>query len=194
MMQPPKRSRHRRTKSTITAEMLASTNIEFRPSDEELVPSMKAPLMNKSHDNSENSAHKKSKGYLHKYMQSKGKSRIKYLTGSKSKPAVKIDTLSSFAPILEENDWVVDEATKDTNGPSYLSALKFASVYNEMQPEDAKQVSTEAIQQEKLNKIKAYREYMQNKSTAFSRNENQVRLLHLILYPNYVNLEGWRHD
>ena len=103
-MQPPKRGRHRRTKSTITAEMLANTNIEFRPSDEELVPSMKASLLNKSHDSSENSAHKKGKSYLQKYMQSKGKSRIKYLTGSKPKPVVKIDTLSSFAPILEEND------------------------------------------------------------------------------------------
>ena len=157
--------------------MLANTNIEFRPSDEELVPSMKASLLNKSHEGSESSTHKKGKSYLQKYMQSKGKSRIKYLTGSKPKPAVKIDTLTSFAPILEENDWVVDEATKDTNGPSYLSALKFASVYNEMQPEDTKQVSSEAIQQEKLNKIKAYREYMQNKSTAFSRNENQVSTL-----------------
>lgn len=184
-MKQPKQGRHRRTKSTITAEMLTNTNIEFIPSKDELMPNMKASLLNKSHDSNENSA-KKGKSYLQKYMLSKGKSRAKYLTGNKPKQVVKMDNLSTFAPILEENDWVVDE-DQDTNGPSYLKALKFASVYNEIQQDGKSNVSSEVIQQDKINKIKAYREYMQNKSTAISRNQNKVN--HLAI-SNSLNIEG----
>lgn len=75
------------------------------------------------------------------------KPRVKAPTVSKSKQSAKtmqFDSLdkytkkSSFAPILEEENYdnvIVNKTSEDraeeTSGPSYLSALKFATVYND---------------------------------------------------------------
>lgn len=151
--------------------MLSNTNIEFVKAESNFPANLKILSLNKSQDTTHKSDSKKPHSYLQKYLvsHSKIKSRCKYLTANKEdKQNSKVANLASFAPILEENEWVVDDM-KETNGPSYLWAIKFASVYNEMESDN--HISSEAIQEDKMNKIKAYREYMQNKNTAVSRNE-----------------------
>jgi hypothetical protein len=59
------------------------------------------------------------------------------MLSSRKQPDKKKNHSSSFAPILEEDnyDHVVINKTKEENkeiiGPSYLDAIKFASVYND---------------------------------------------------------------
>ena len=75
------------------------------------------------------------------------KTRVKVQPATKSKQSAKTmqseslqkyNKKSSFAPILEEETYdnvivnkTSDDGVEEPSGPSYLSALKFASVYNE---------------------------------------------------------------
>lgn len=146
--------------------MLWNSNIEYKPSKQDSVMNLKSTCLSKPSDKID----KKSKGYLQKHMQSKSN----YLNKpklNKQKQFVRIDSMTTFVPILEdEDDWIIDE-DKDVNGPSYLWALKFASEYNNKVKPKQEEISKDDIEIDKLNKIMAYRKYMMKKSTAFSRNE-----------------------
>lgn len=113
------KGKHRRTRSTITAEMLSNTDIVFKESEKWgfdnfikfYSPLEKNPLIKKKH-------------------------RAIIISNYKQTDKRKINS-SNFAPILEEDnfDHVVVNKTKEDNkeeinGPSYLDAIKFASVYN----------------------------------------------------------------
>lgn len=65
----------------------------------------------------------------------KKKSKAAFLT--KSKPPVKTVQLNAIDTILEEDNYdnvivntVNEESKESVSGPSYLDAIKFASVYN----------------------------------------------------------------
>jgi len=70
-----------------------------------------------------------------------------------------------FAPILEEenydnvivNKWEED-GKEETSGPSYLDALKFATVYNKHSDVQTSPVVVEQMIEHKMNKINAYRD------------------------------------
>lgn len=56
---------------------------------------------------------------------------------SKSKQPIKSSHLNTFSPILEEENYdnviinkTEEDGKEDPSGPSYLDALKFATVYN----------------------------------------------------------------
>lgn len=70
-----------------------------------------------------------------------------------------------FAPILEEenydnvivNKWEED-GKEEASGPSYLDALKFATVYNKHSDVQTSPVVVEQMIEHKMNKINAYRD------------------------------------
>lgn len=151
----------------ITNDMTPNINFHLEEEKAEIV-SLKKSSQSKQYD-SKNVPDSKCKGnsYYQKYIKNKSKDSTS-TADKKKKPAKTIQI--SFDAIIEENDWVIDDE-KEKNGPSYLTAIKYASECKKHEDKVMPIGTTlEEIQEEKIYKIKAYRAYMKSKATANSRN------------------------
>jgi len=85
-----------------------------------------------------------------------------------------------FAPILEEETYdnvivnrIEEDGKEESSGPSYLDALKFATVYNTQTKIHTSSAGIENMIKQKMNKINDYRDRLKMKSEVFSRNIKQ---------------------
>lgn len=82
-----------------------------------------------------------------------------------------------FAPILEEENYdnvivnkLEEDGKEEASGPSYLDALKFATVYNTQAKMQDSIIGVDEMIKQKMRKINAYRDRLKMKSEVFSRN------------------------
>lgn len=85
-----------------------------------------------------------------------------------------------FSPILEEENYdnvIVktweEDSKGEVSGPSYIDAVKFASVYNTQTDTKSSPVVDAHMIKAKMNRINAYRDRLKRKSEILSRNKKE---------------------